>query len=187
MTTKYMLKRRKAVSTVVAAVLLIAITVVAVAIVWTMVLPMLTPKTKIDITDVVFEDTDDNGYADKVTFTIQNTGTESLRINTDEGLYAYDLSGRPRTGLDFTQGNRPSSWLSSAVSIYAISKTDPEPSSTSYYSLDAGTSVRITVIIRSQYDNGSNTGTRWSDNASVKIKVYLSDGTEFVKSVTVDI
>jgi len=183
MTTKCLLKRRKAVSTVVAAVLLIAITVVAVAVVWTMVLPMLTPKAKIDITDVVFEDTNGNGYADKVTFTIQNTGTESLRINTDTGLRAYDLPGDPYTGLDFTKGGT-STWASSDSTLrYSLSTTDPEPSSSSYYSLDAGTSVRITVTLRSAYEDDM----RWRDGYTVKIKVFLSDGTEFVKTVTVDI
>jgi len=184
MTTRYMLKRRKAVSTVVAAVLLIAITVVAVAVVWTMVLPMLTPKAKIDIIDVVFEDTTGDGdYADKVTFTIQNTGTESLRINTDTGLRAYDLSGDPYTGLDFTRGGT-STWASSDSTLrYSLSTTDPEPSSSSYYSLDAGTSVRITVTLRSDYEDDM----RWRDGYTVRIKVFLSDGTEFVKAVTVDI
>lgn len=185
MTTKYKLKKRKAVSTVVAAVLLIAITVIAVAVVWTMVLPMLTPKAKIDIVDVVFEDTDGDNYADKVTFTIQNTGTESLRINTDKGLRAWDLSGDPRTGLDFTDGGA-SKWASSNKTLDdSISTTDPEPSSPSYYSLDAGTSVRITVTLKSNYDGKGYMN--WKDNYPVKIKVFLSDGTEFVKSVTIDI
>ena len=185
MTTKYVLKKRKAVSTVVAAVLLIAITVVAVAVVWTMVLPMLTPRAKIDITDVVFEDTDGDHYADKVTFTIQNTGTESIRIDTDKGLRAWDLPGDPRTGLDFTNGGG-SKWASTDHTLDdSLSTTDPEPSSSSYYSLDAGTSVRITVTLRSNYDGKDYMN--WRDGSTVKIKVFLSDGTEFVKTVTIKI
>jgi len=181
MTTKCLLKRRKAVSTVVAAVLLIAITVVAVAVVWTMVLPMLTPKTKIDIISATFYDEDGDNYADKVEIKIQNKGTKSINIDTTSGLRAYYLEGDPYTGFDFTRGNSDT-WATSASPYrYSVHSTEPAPSS--YPSLDAGQQVTIVVKLRGDYDDDMN----WRDGYRVQIKIFLDDGSTYVEQFTVDI
>jgi len=187
MTTKCFLKKRKAVSTVVAAVLLIAITVVAVAVVWTMVLPMLTPKSQIDIIQVTFEDTDDNNYADKITITIQNKGSKSVSIDTSQGLQAQDLDGNPAIGFDFTTagGDR---WASGHPEAkYAISTTDPAPSS--YPSLDPGTQVTITINLRTinMNDRYNDRDMGWANEYGVQIKIYLDDGSTYTEEVTVSI
>lgn len=184
MTTKCLLKRRKAVSTVVAAVLLIAITVVAVAVVWTMVLPMLTPKSQIDIIQVTFDDTDNDGYADKITIQIQNKGSKSVNIDTSQGLQARSLEGDPRIGFDFTRAGGDQ-WASAhSQARYAISTTDPAPSS--YPSLDPGRQVTITITL---YTSGSydDYDMYWRNGYGVQIKIYLDDGSTYTEEVTVSI
>lgn len=182
MTTKCLLRKRKAVSTVVAAVLLIAITVVAVAVVWTIVLPMLTPKAQIDIIQVTWEDRDGDNLADKVVITIQNKGSKSISIDTTKGLQAYYLDGDPHTGFDFTIGNSDTWGLEDSTARRGVHSTEPVPSS--YPSLDAGQQVTITIYLRldSYGDRFS-----WNDGDRVQIKIFLDDGSTYVEQFTVDI
>jgi len=178
MTTKRVLKNRRAVSTVVAAVLLIAITVVAVAVVWVMVLPMLSPKAQIDIIEVTFENTDGDAYADKVTIKIQNKGTKSIDIDITKGLRAYYLEGDPYIGFDFTRGGTDTWATTHNTARYAVHSTEPVPSS--YPSLDAGQQVTIVIILRTDYDDDMS----WNNGDRVQIKIYLSDGTTYIEQVT---
>jgi len=181
MTTKYVLKRRKAVSTVVAAVLLIAITVVAVAVVWAMVLPMLTPKAKITIANVFFDDTDGDGYADKIEIHLVNQGTKSITIDISQGV-SIGGSGSDRIGFDFSRGgsSSPSStWIDNNYGTV----TSVDPSRTDYPTLEPGKDVTITVYFSTSDDNELY----WRDGYWINIKVYLTGAAAVIQKVQVDI
>ena len=183
MTTKYLLRNRKAVSTVVAAVLLIAITVVAVAVVWAVVLPMLSPQAKVDIVEVTWEDTDNDQYADKVTIVIQNTGTKTVSLSTSDGARAYGLSGAPYIGLDFTRGNDPNSWISTTSSMdRAVYSTTPAPAD--YPSLNPGDTVTIVVKLYTDASEDDR-DVSWNNGDTVRIKVFLDDGSTHTEEFTV--
>ena len=186
MTTKYRFKKRKAVSTVVAAVLLIAITVVAVAVVWTIIMPMLRPQAKIDILEVTWTDTDGDDYADEVTITITNTGTKTVSLDTSQGAIADGLSGDPKIGIDFTRGDDPNTWISQwSYTDRAVHSTVPAPSE--YSSLNPGQQLTIKVKLKTGTGADTEQYVRWLNDYTVKIEIFLDDGTIHVEEFTVTI
>jgi flagellin-like protein len=78
---KRLYHKRKAVSPVIAAILLIALTVTAVAIVVFIVMPMLRGQPELVIMSYDFEDSNANDFADSVTMKISNLGTEGATIS----------------------------------------------------------------------------------------------------------
>ena len=67
--------RRKAVSPVIAVILIIALTVTAAAIVYFVVVPMLRGKGELVVMSYELTDSDDTPFADKMTINVQNIGT----------------------------------------------------------------------------------------------------------------
>ncbi|MCF2144123.1 MAG: hypothetical protein K9W42_10510 [Candidatus Heimdallarchaeota archaeon] len=79
---KRLWRRRKAISPVIATILLIALTVTAAAIVYFVVVPLLRGRGELVIFGYELEDTDATYYADKITTDIQNIGTAEVTISS---------------------------------------------------------------------------------------------------------
>ena len=63
---KYIFRRRRAISNVVAAALLIGIVVVAVALIWFLIAPMFTPKVGLTLVSVTVDSRDGDEYYDVI-------------------------------------------------------------------------------------------------------------------------
>ncbi|NHJ49746.1 MAG: hypothetical protein FK733_18285 [Asgard group archaeon] len=74
-------RRRKAISPVIATILIIALTVSAAAIVYFVVVPLLKGDGELVVLDYELEDTDASDLADKLTISVQNIGTAIATIN----------------------------------------------------------------------------------------------------------
>ncbi len=80
---KYIFRRRRAISNVVAAALLIGIVVAAVALIWFLIAPMFTPRAGITVYDITTYDNDGNDCIDQIEFKIKNTGTVALEFDVN--------------------------------------------------------------------------------------------------------
>ena len=80
------LSARRAVSPVVAIILLIGLTVAVRGIVYFVVMPMFTGEGELTISDYSFRDTNDNDLADELTVKMGNKGTEEITIEDAEFL-----------------------------------------------------------------------------------------------------
>ncbi len=103
---KYIFRRRRAISNVVAAALLIGIVVVAVALIWFLVAPMFTPRAGLSVYNVKVYDRDGDGNADEISFTIKNTGTMAIELDT---TITYDSKTKETiedSGINIRTGNR---------------------------------------------------------------------------------
>lgn len=79
-----LLRRKRAVSPIIAAILLIGLTIAAGAVVYFIVFPMLEGEGELIALDYEFEDTNNNDMADKLTMKLGNTGTEAVTIEKAE-------------------------------------------------------------------------------------------------------
>ncbi|TET29008.1 MAG: type IV pilin [Candidatus Heimdallarchaeota archaeon] len=75
-------RRRKAVSPVIATILLIALTVTAAAIVYFVVVPLLRGNPELVLMDYELADTDASDLADELTLTLNNVGTADANLAT---------------------------------------------------------------------------------------------------------
>jgi len=75
-------RRRKAVSPVIATILLIALTVTAAAIVYFVVVPLLRGNPELVLMDYELADTDASDLADELTLTLNNVGTAEATLAT---------------------------------------------------------------------------------------------------------
>ncbi|MHA1594581.1 MAG: archaellin/type IV pilin N-terminal domain-containing protein [Candidatus Baldrarchaeia archaeon] len=103
---KYIFRRRRAISNVVAAALLIGIVVVAVALIWFLVAPMFTPRVGLTVYNVKIYDRDGDGNADEISFTIKNTGTMAIELDT---TITYDSKTKETiedSGINIKVGKR---------------------------------------------------------------------------------
>ncbi|MBD3191540.1 MAG: hypothetical protein GF308_12900 [Candidatus Heimdallarchaeota archaeon] len=101
--------KRKAVSPVIAAILLIALTVTAVAIVIFVVMPMLRGKGELVLMSYEFEDTNDNNFADKLIMELSNIGTAEAIVSE----------------IDFKRGSTSVNWIiegGEAISILSATE-----------------------------------------------------------------
>lgn len=91
MNLKQINKKRRAVSPILAAILLIALAVAAGAAVFLIVLPMIQSPGELEFGDITFSDTDSptNGLYDKVVFDLSNEGLDDVVV-TAITIQAYD-------------------------------------------------------------------------------------------------
>ncbi|NHK32524.1 MAG: hypothetical protein FK730_14315 [Asgard group archaeon] len=73
--------KRKAISSIVTAVILIILTITVAAIVYFVIIPLWQNDTELTILDYKLEDTDDSNHADKLTITISNIGEVGVTID----------------------------------------------------------------------------------------------------------
>jgi len=79
-------RKRRAVSPILAAILLIGLAVAAGAVLFLIVLPMIQSTGELKFSSVNFSDIDDNGTNDKVVFTLTNELSKSVSITNIEIL-----------------------------------------------------------------------------------------------------
>ena len=111
---KYIFRRRRAISNVVAAALLIGIVVVAVALIWFLIAPMFTPKVGLTLVSVSVDNRDGDLYYDVIEVVLRNTGTVALELNTSVGvlnsgidLYVQGVNNYTSSLNATIQGNQP--------------------------------------------------------------------------------
>ncbi len=75
---KLKLKKKKAVSPVIATILIIALTIAAAAIVWLVVMPMLQPNDSLTVSEPSFTDNNNNYFYDQITIFVANSGTMTI-------------------------------------------------------------------------------------------------------------
>lgn|GEM_PF-4546817 len=136
---KYIFRRRRAISNVVAAALLIGIVVAAVALIWFLIAPMFTPRVGITVYDIATYDNDGDHYIDQIEFKIKNTGTVALEFDVN-----INQTGTPRptiqdSGVNIATGNKwASDYNATITGIKRVIGPGEEILCTVYIGNDAG-------------------------------------------------
>ena len=130
---KYIFRRRRAISNVVAAALLIGIVVVAVALIWFLIAPMFTPKVGLTLVSVSLDNRDGDAYYDVIEIVLRNTGTVALELNTTTGI--------SDSGIDLRVGTT----YASNISGITIQGNQPV--------MSPNTDMRCTIFIPTDYDD----------------------------------
>jgi flagellin-like protein len=140
---KMILKRKKAVSPVIATILLIALTVTAAAIVYFVVVPMLQKKPELTIVNPGHV----TGQTNQLRFTVQNIGSGEATIDTDD-ITLYNVTGEADltiTIIDPASGEFPISVSSQGEQQFTIELSSGDFSSGIVYEISvSGKSLEYT-------------------------------------------
>jgi len=159
---KYIFRKRRAISNVVAAALLIGIVVVAVALIWFLIAPMFTPKVGLTLVSVSVDSKDGDAFYDVIEVVLRNTGTVALELNTSIGILD--------SGIDLRVGSTYASSLNAT-----IQGNQPV--------LSPGTDMRCTIFIPTTGDRDNSFGL--TSGITLDVIVYVKGVGTYTFSYTV--